>query len=306
MEEKYEIRPNDDEHVSLRTPFPMVRLQHRELGPFFKGPVYVWDVDKTYLDTRFSELKHLVRIPMELAVDKSAVPGTVELLHALRQGTPEHLRPPLHFISASPPQMKTVIEKKMLLDGVEFDGIFYKNQWALVRRGCFGEIRNHVAFKLSALLLLYSELPESAVVHLFGDDMESDPLIYSLFADVTAGRLRGPALQETLEQVGVPRRRATLVEKFTRELPAREVVSFLFIHLVRCPDGQSIRLFDDRVVGWPSPTAAARVLADNGMIQSSAVDTIASASGDSQPIRGSRPVVPGRLRTPKSLIQHNR
>ena len=166
--------------------------------------VYVWDIDKTYLDTRFSSLRGLLAIPFELAVDKRAVAGTVPLLKALRAGPQPHAPrfAPLYFVSGSPPGLRDVVEKKMTLDGVQFDGITFKDQWGLVKAGRPTAIAEQVGYKLNALLQLRKQLPAGVRFTLFGDDVEKDMQAFLLFGAVCAG-LRGAALREVLRSQGV-------------------------------------------------------------------------------------------------------
>src|SRR5512137_2840607 len=106
--------------------YPLERLNERELPRSYRGPVFLWDIDKTYLDTRFSKLKDLLSTALEFAIDKQALPGTVELLRGIRQGRSGRELQPLYFISASPRQMLRVLAKKMTIDGVAYDGITLK------------------------------------------------------------------------------------------------------------------------------------------------------------------------------------
>ncbi len=162
----------------------------------FAGDVYVWDIDKTYLDTRFSSLRGLLAIPFELAVDKNNVAGTVPVLRALRAG-PDPKEPrfaPLYFVSGSPPHLRDVVEKKMILDGVQFDGITFKDQLGLLLSGRPSAITEQVGYKLNALLTLRRQLPpprpagEPTVrFSLFGDDVEKD--IRSSASTSTASRV---------------------------------------------------------------------------------------------------------------------
>ena len=132
------------------------RTNDRKFAPEFSGDVFVWDIDKTYLDTHFSSFRGLLSIPLEFAIDKRAMPGAVPLLRALRRGPGEHSAVnPLYFVSGSPQQLRSVIERKMLLDGVDFDGITFKNQWGLVRAGRGREIKEQVGYKVAALLLYH-------------------------------------------------------------------------------------------------------------------------------------------------------
>lgn len=201
--------------------FPMERVNHRAIATDYAGPIDVWDIDKTYLETEFESILDLVGRAFESAIDKKTRPGARALLRALRFGpmptptgtstsTSTSERTPLYFVSASPPQMRSKIEKKFLLDGVEWDGISMKDHLALMRSGRFREVRRHVAYKLSALLEFRLEWPPGAREWLAGDDAESDALVYSLFAEIMAGTLAGDALLGALalakvEAVDAPR-----------------------------------------------------------------------------------------------------
>jgi len=254
-----------DRLVHLASPFPLARVVDRAVDAGFHGPVFVWDVDKTYLETRFSQLKGLAQIPFEFGIDKRAVAGTPELLQALRRGPGGVLRP-LHFVSASPYQLADALARKLLLDGVEWDGVTFKNPLRLLVTGHPSQLREQVGFKLTALLLLAKELPAGATLHLFGDDVEHDPRAFALAADVIAGRTRGPALGEVLRGIGVHGDYVDGIRQLADEVVPREAVERLWIRLVRAPDGSRIATFDDRVVGWTSAGALATALEGLGLV----------------------------------------
>jgi hypothetical protein len=179
------------------------RQNHRRFDADWAGDVFVWDIDKTYLDTRFSSLRGLLAIPFEFAVDKRAIAGAVPILRALRTG-PNIASPrfsPLYFVSGSPPTLRGVVERKMLLDGVQQDGITFKDQMGLLKAGRPRAIKEQVGYKLAALLMLRRELPAAVRFTLFGDDVESDMDVFLLFGAVLAG-LRGAALREVMRHHG--------------------------------------------------------------------------------------------------------
>src|SRR6185503_12787644 len=95
----------------------------------------------------------------------------------------------VYFISASPSQIAKSIKDKLALDGVDYDGIIFKNQLQHIMRGKFRHLREQVGFKLTELLKARPSFPPQATEVLFGDDWESDPIIYSLYADTVSGRL---------------------------------------------------------------------------------------------------------------------
>lgn len=214
--------------------YPLDRTNERRYADDFDGRVYVWDIDKTYLASEINSLRGLLSIPLEFAVDKRNVAGTGALLRALRRGTAargETQSNPIYFVSASPPQLRAVLQRKMLIDGVEYDGITFKDQLALLRRGKVGKLREQIGYKLSALLLNRLDLPWSVKECLFGDDSESDALIYSMYADVVAGRLRGDRLRRTLLKNGVRKEDASYIADLAEGMPTGELVELILINL---------------------------------------------------------------------------
>ena len=140
----------------------------------YSGRILLCDIDKTYLATSFSSWRGLIRIPFEFAIDKQPIPGAVPLLRALRRGTAEESALiPLYFVSGSPVQLRGVIERRMTLDGIEFDGITFKDQLGLVLTGRPADVKRQVGYKLTALLSYWRELPKGARWLMFGDDAEA-------------------------------------------------------------------------------------------------------------------------------------
>lgn len=169
-----------------------------------KLTVFRWDLDKTYLLSDFESLRGLLRIPFERAQDKRAVPGVVALVQALRRAAERRdRRVSVRFLSASPPQIGQAIREKLRLDGVEYDEIRFKNQMHHLVRGRFDVLREQIGYKLSELLRSAQVTEAGADEVLLGDDWESDPLIYSLYADVVAGRIARDRLQALMAQAGV-------------------------------------------------------------------------------------------------------
>jgi hypothetical protein len=77
----------------------------------------ICDIDKTYLETDFDTLLKIAKIAFEDAHDKITVQGASEVLLAARWGlmnvplTGDQPFPrPLHFVSSSPPQLRSVLE----------------------------------------------------------------------------------------------------------------------------------------------------------------------------------------------------
>jgi len=169
-----------------------------------KHTVQRWDLDKTYLVTDTESLRSLLRIPFERAQDKRAFPGVAALVKQLRRSAAERgATTSVNFVTASPPQIGRAIREKLHLDGIEIDEIRFKNQIHHLVRGHFDALREHIGFKLSELLQSARAGRRDGNELLFGDDWESDPLIYSMYADVIEGRLSWSRLEGLLDKAGV-------------------------------------------------------------------------------------------------------
>ncbi len=225
---------------------PLDRRDERSYPPEAQGPVVVCDVDRTYLATRFSSLRGLARIPLEFAVDKEVIRGMPALLRELRRGPLARSRhTPLYFVSASPPQLRPVLERRMLLDGVESDGTTFKDWGAALRSLRPGQIVDQLGFKLAALLEGRRCLPQGLSEILIGDDLESDPLAYLLYADAVAGRISPAELGLVLRARKVAPPDVEEILRRLRQLPRCEAVDRVYLRVER---GGTPELYLDH---WP-------------------------------------------------------
>ncbi len=272
----------------ITLPFPMVRRIRRRPAGDYRGLVFVSDVDQTYLDTAFHGTREMLRVALEPATHKATMEGMVELLRGLRVRPRDEPVPPLYFVTASPPQMARTLEERMRLDGLDPDGVTYKDQLQLVRKLRLDRLRRHIGFKLSALLLLYREMPGNTRFVLFGDDTERDPLIYSLFADVSSGRMRSALLFDTLRSVGVLPRVAREIRVLADELPRRDAIERAYIRLVKSPSGDTLNRASQHLRGYTTSLAAAEDLASIGHLGEEGLDLVRRASSSGDLIRGRR------------------
>lgn len=179
-------------------------MAERRSSVLNKHTVQRWDLDKTYLVSDTDSLRGLLRIPFERARDKRTLPGVTALVKQLRRSGAENGNTTsVNFVTASPPQIGRAIREKLLMDGLEVDELRFKNQIQHLVRGNFDALREHVGFKLSELLQSARAGKRDGEELLFGDDWESDPFIYSLYADVVEGRLVWSRLEGLLTRVGV-------------------------------------------------------------------------------------------------------
>jgi hypothetical protein len=250
------------------------RTNDRVLPADYAGDVLIWDIDKTYLDTRFSSWRGLLTIPVELAVDKRTIPGAVPLLRGLRRGVGarSHLVP-LYFVSGSPPQLRGIIQRKMDIDGVEYDGITFKDQLGLVAQGRFRAVKAQVGYKLRALLLLALELPPATRWWMFGDDVESDATVFALAGEVLDG-LKGATLDKRLIALGVEAvDRARILPLAELARFGRDPVERIFIHLENGTD--PAKLQGPRVTPTRSFLQTALVLARLGRVEADVITAVA-------------------------------
>jgi hypothetical protein len=240
--------------------------------------VFRWDLDKTYLKSEFDTLRELVRIPFEKAEDKIAAPGVAALIRGLRESALGRGRAvKVYFVSASPPQIGRAIREKLDLDGILYDGIVFKDQLQRLIRGKFRHLREQVGYKLTELLKARRGEPPAAREWLFGDDWESDPLIYSLYADVVAGRVAAKELGGILRTLRVDPPLTDQACALAADLTPVDAVSRIFINLERRTPPATFRIYGGRLVPAFNYFQTAACLHDTGVLESAALVGVARA-----------------------------
>lgn len=235
------------------------------VAPDYSGDFFVWDLDKTYLRTEFESLRDLLRTAFQKAKDKEAYPGAAPLLRALRRGPGDTVRP-IYFVSASPPQLAETIMEKFSLDGVEVDGVYFKDNMRNVRPGRFQRLREQMGYKLLALIDLRRKLPPGAVETTFGDDTETDAAVYSLYSEILQGHIGSWPLYEMLLKQGVFRDEALRIAWRARSVGRRAPVRRIFIFMHRSLDPRYFRRFGQRVTATRTHFQTAAALHEEGRI----------------------------------------
>ncbi len=256
--------------------YPIHRASYRTLDPHWEGEVFVADIDRTYLATHFSSMRGLAKIPFERAADKEDIAGMARLFREVRRGPTEDRRDtPLYFVSASPSQLRPVIERKMALDGIGFDGTTFKNWGGVVRRLRLRRFREQIGFKLTALLAGRAELPSGAIENLVGDDLETDPVTFALYADMLARRIPASDLARILQLNGVMEGDARSIVRSLRELPRTRGVRRAYIRMERHADPDVFKPFGPGIVGCRGAFQMAAVLGHEGSISAQGVVRVA-------------------------------
>ncbi len=195
--------------------------------------VFVWDLDKTYLDTTFDSLSSLIRTVVERAFNKKNVPGTKALLLALSHSWKKdfHTQLPLYFITASPPQMEERISEKFSFDEMKPFGSFYKDNLKNLHPQRLWRLNKQVGYKIQALLQLRLKLHPEVKQSLFGDDSESDAVIYNLYSDICARRIGPQELRSVLRSLNVTYDQIDQILNLQSLVPEMDPVKKIYINL---------------------------------------------------------------------------
>ncbi|HYV43560.1 MAG TPA: phosphatase domain-containing protein [Myxococcaceae bacterium] len=233
--------------------------------------IYRWDLDKTYLKTDFDTLRQLVRTALQSADQKVTVPGAAALIRELRERGDSRLC----IVSGSPKQMRSVLEEKLKLDGVEWDELILKDNVRNVLRGRFRALRGQVGYKLPAILESRATAPAEAEEILFGDDAEADAFIYSLYADLLAGRVEESVLLKVLEHARVYEDDRERVLGAWKKTERADPVRRIFIHLDRLTPPARFSAYGPRVIPVFNYFQAALVLMADGVLSAPQVVRVA-------------------------------
>ncbi|MCC7540708.1 MAG: hypothetical protein IT379_31115 [Deltaproteobacteria bacterium] len=229
---------------------------------------YRWDLDKTYLRTEFDTLRDLVRTALEPAWRKRTVPGAAALLREISATGPAGI----YILSGSPEQMRRVLEEKLRLDGVRWDRFTLKPNLRNMLRLRFRALRDQVGYKLPSLLAGRAETEEHVTESLFGDDAEADAFVYSLYADLLAGRVGDETLLEVLRRArtydDVVADILRLARRLRRSADAepRDVVRHVFIHLDRRTEPDTFALYGRRLCPFFNYFQPALVLLEHDLL----------------------------------------
>lgn len=232
-----------------------------------------WDLDKTYLRTDFDTARDLIRTALERPDQKRTVPGAGALMRELGDSGVA-----IHILSGSPEQLRRRIVEKLELDGVRFASLTLKPNLENILRLRFRAVRGQLGYKLPALLRRRCELPmavdsEGQVVQevLLGDDAEADAFVYSLYADVCAGEVRGERLAKLLRAGHCYDDDVADALRLASYLPNAAVVQRILIHLDRQSAPSAFEAFGPRVVPFFNYAQAAFSLHEDGRLPPRAV-----------------------------------
>lgn len=203
--------------------------------------IFIWDIDKTYLDTKIDSLNGLFRTIMEKALNKKNIPATNLILQRLTQFQSEKNQKiddffPMYFISASPPQMEERIAEKFNIDGIKPMGCFYKDNLSNLHPKKFWKLTKQVGYKLQALLELRLRLSDEVRQICWGDDSESDATIYNLYSDICSRRVDENEVRKILNYLSVTSEQIDEILYLQSLIPQYDPVEKIYINLATDTD----------------------------------------------------------------------
>lgn len=213
--------------------------------------VFVWDLDKTYLDTAIDSISGLFQAVIERAFSKRNIPGTDTLLRTLAQERMARTGAqlfPIYFITASPPQMEERITEKFAFDKIHPLGCFYKDNLKNLRPGRFWRLTKQVGYKLQALLELRTRLAPEVRQVCFGDDSETDAVIYNLYSDICARRISAIEVRTILGKLFVTGDQVDTILALQAQIPAQDPLEKIYINLATDTDPEYYFKFGRRTL----------------------------------------------------------
>ena len=220
------LSENQDTNKKKKSFYNFRRLIDREYRCFHpEANVHIIsDVDKTYLETKFASKTDLLKIAFESHEDKVTVHGASELMQILSASDLKiggNLA--IHFVSASPPQLRNTIEMKLSGDKVSWNSTTFKNQTYNLRKRRFHLLRNHVSYKCATILSLFQNSPENTEIYMIGDNAEKDAFIYFLVKLVLEKKITNEMFEDILINANTPRRTAQDIAREFAKTPKCKV-----------------------------------------------------------------------------------
>jgi hypothetical protein len=251
--------------------------------PLDGDKIFRWDLDKTYLVSHFESLRGLLAVPFQKGTDKVALPGVVAVIKGLHRNAEKRgARARVFFLSASPPQIGGAIRDKLEIDEIRYEGITFKDQVAHLVRGRFDALREQIGYKLDQLLTSAQSISPDAMEFLFGDDWESDPFVYSLYADVLSRRVSADLVQDVLSRARVHRHYVQRICSHLESLSAGPVshrVPWIFVLRQRPVLPVELESLGQRVVWFDNYFECALSLYVRGLVDVDSVVDVCRASG---------------------------
>ncbi len=225
-----------------------------------------WDLDKTYLRTDFDSPRELIRTALERPDQKRTVPGAAAVMRALGRRSVR-----IHILSGSPEQLRTPLQAKLRIDGVQYASLTLKPNLKNLLALRFRALRDQLGYKLPALLRGLATRVASGTTSsrevLLGDDAEADAFVYSLYAAISMGEVDAAMLHAIMTKNGCYQDTIDDALSSLQQLPKERVVDRVLIHLDRQSPPSDFGVYGRFAVPFYNYMQAAFVLADMDWLQ---------------------------------------
>ena len=210
---------------------------------------FIWDLDKTYIDTSFLNpilfLKDMLRDPSQ----RPNVPGTKALLSSMQEKWKVQKTPfPLFFITASPPQVEFGFLRKLKRDGIQPVGCFFRNHLRNLSLKKLTYPYKQIGFKLHSLLKLRTFLAHEVDQVCWGDDSESDAIVYNFYSDICHRRLSVDQIRHFLHLYSVTNEQVDKILSLQEKIPCQDPVKKIYINLAEDTDPEYYLKFGRRTL----------------------------------------------------------
>ena len=163
-------------------------------------PIIISDFDKTLVDTKYKTTMELYRSLTSPLENFPTVTNTLEKISPLLE-----IKAPFFVLSASPHFYENAIRDWLRSKEIKDSGIFlkdYRQFFSWQNTELFSkDIKIHGTFKLSQLLNLIYMLNWPKEIYLFGDNSETDPLIYVLFNYIISASVDATIVWEKIKSL---------------------------------------------------------------------------------------------------------
>jgi hypothetical protein len=171
--------------------------------------------------------------------------------------------------------MEGKIREKLDLDEILPLGAFFKDNLKNLRPRRLWRLTQQVGYKLQALLQLRSRIKDDVRQVLWGDDSESDAVIYSLYSDVCARRWSEKELMSILRDLHVVGEQTDTILELQDQIPPGDPVEKIYINLATDTDPDYYLKFGRRMVPTYNTFQAAMDLLQDGRLNHEQVIRVA-------------------------------
>ena len=210
---------------------------------------FIWDLDKTYIETPLFSPIALLKDVLRNPTQRANIPGTKALLSSMQEKWEIKKMPfPLFFITASPPQIEFGIMRKLKEDGIQPVSCFFRDHLRNLSLKKLTHPYKQIGFKLHSLLRLRTFLLPNVEQVCWGDDSESDAIVYNFYSDICDRRLSTDQIRHFLYLYRVTSEQIDKILSLREKIPQYDPVKKIYINLAEDTDPEYYLKFGRRTL----------------------------------------------------------